>query len=230
MAFIGVGFSEHLSNARVMRAYVNGKDVVVWRSHSGKLSAWENRCPHRGMRLSYGFVRGESLACMYHGWHYGVDRKCKYIPAHPDLEPPETIQIQRYYSFEKNSVIWVSDGSEANTREIPTGLFPIRSLEFHCSADILKNNLDGFASNPLEGDQIVFHVTDEQEDVMRVDIAKRNLALSFIFQTLPNSRCFIHVLSEEECAPRDKKWISRGLEHLRRTAENDLAKKHYASN
>ncbi|MGB1508948.1 MAG: Rieske (2Fe-2S) protein, partial [Paracoccaceae bacterium] len=58
MNCIGVGFSDTLSNARVMRAFVNGKDVVVWRSTSGKLSAWENRCPHRGMRLSHGFVRG----------------------------------------------------------------------------------------------------------------------------------------------------------------------------
>ena len=35
MNCIGVGFSETLSNARVMRAFVNGKDVVVWRSTSG---------------------------------------------------------------------------------------------------------------------------------------------------------------------------------------------------
>ena len=220
MACIGVGFSEHLSNARVMRAFVNGKDVVVWRSSSGKLSAWGNRCPHRGMRLSYGFVRGEALACMYHGWHYGADGKCKYIPAHPDLEPPKTIQIQRYSSFEKNSVIWVSDGRKLDAPEVPAGIFPIRSMELHCSTDVLKNTLDGFTSTSLEGDQIIFHVMDEKEYVMRVDIPKSNVVLCFVFQTLPNSRCFIHVLSEGKFAPSDKKWISRGLEHLRRTAEN----------
>ena len=219
MACIGVGFSKHLSNARVMRAFVNGKDVVVWRSRSGKLSAWENRCPHRGMRLSYGFVRGEALACMYHGWHYGADGKCKYIPAHPDLEPPETIQIQRYSAFEKNCVIWVSDGGKSDTPEIPARIFPIRSMELHCSVDILKSTLDGFTSTSLGGDRIIFHVMDEKEDVMCVDIPKWNVVLWFVFQTLTNSKCFIHVLSEGKCAPSNKKWISRGLEHLRRTAE-----------
>ena len=220
MASTGVGFSKNLSNSRVMRAFVNGKDVVIWRSRSGKLSAWENRCPHRGMRLSYGFVRGEALACMYHGWHYGVDGKCKYIPAHPNLEPPKTIQIQRYSSCEKDGVIWVSEGIEANTPEIPAGLFPIRSMELHCSADVLKNTLCGLTSASLENDQPVFHVTDEQEDVMYIDIPKRKFALCFILQNFPHSRCFIHVLSERECAPRDKKWISRVLERLRRIAEN----------
>ena len=224
MACIGVGFSEHLSNARVMRAFVNGKDVVVWRSSSGKLSAWENRCPHRGMRLSYGFVRGEALACMYHGWHYGADGKCKYIPAHPDLEPPKTIQIQRYSSFEKNCVIWVSDGRKFDAPEVPAGIFPIRSMELHCSADVLKNTLDGFTSTSLEGDQIIFHVMDEKEYVMRVDIPKWNVVLCFVFQTLPNSRCFIHVLSEGKFAPSDKKRISRSLEHLRRIAEKRSSK------
>ena len=225
MACIGVGFSKNLSNARVMRVFVNGKDVVVWRSSSGKLSAWENRCPHRGMRLSYGFVRGEALACMYHGWHYGVDGKCKYIPAHPNLEPPETIQIQKYISCEKNGVIWVSDETEANTPEIPTGFFPIRSMELHCSANSLKNALGGFASESLVGDKTVFKVTYEQEDLMCVDIPKRKFSLCFIIQKFPNTRCFIHVLSERKCAPRDKKWISRGLEHLRRIAEKQSGEK-----
>ena len=92
-------------------------------------------------------------------------------------------------------------------------------MELHCSADTLKNTLNGFTSTSLEGDQIIFHVMDEKEDVMCVDIPKWNVVLCFVFQTLPNSRCFIHVLSEGKCAPGDKKWISRGLEHLRRTAE-----------
>ena len=44
---------------------------------------WEDRCPHRGMRLSMGFVRSDRIACLYHGWQYGTDGHCLYIPAHP---------------------------------------------------------------------------------------------------------------------------------------------------
>jgi Rieske [2Fe-2S] domain len=35
--------------------------VVVWRGQDGKVHAWEDWCPHRGMRLSFGFARGKSL-------------------------------------------------------------------------------------------------------------------------------------------------------------------------
>ena len=65
-----VGLSEDLAPTQVMRATVAQHDIAVWRSVSGVISAWHNRCPHRGMRLSHGFVRGESLACAYHGWHF----------------------------------------------------------------------------------------------------------------------------------------------------------------
>ena len=55
-----------------------------------------------------------------------VDAKCKYIPAHPDFEPPETIQIQRYSSFEKNGIIWFLDAQDAKAPMIADGLTPVR--------------------------------------------------------------------------------------------------------
>jgi len=63
-----IGLSRNLAQRQVMRAVLmqpggNDLDIAVWRSVSGVVNAWENRCPHRGMRLSHGFVRGESLAC-----------------------------------------------------------------------------------------------------------------------------------------------------------------------
>ena len=67
-------------------------ELAVWRSASGRIAAWRDRCPHRGMRLSHGFVRGESLNCIYHGWTYGADGACRRIPAHPEVVPPATIR------------------------------------------------------------------------------------------------------------------------------------------
>ena len=45
-----------------------GESIVLWRDGAGKVHALEDRCPHRGMRLSFGFVRGDALNCLYHGW------------------------------------------------------------------------------------------------------------------------------------------------------------------
>lgn len=115
-----------------MRAEIDGYDLAVWRDPGGGVHAWDNRCPHRGMRLSHGFVRGDNLACLYHGWHFGQDGVCAYIPAHPDLEPPATIRTKRFEVTERSGVIWVC---VAGTLAIPDthGLeLPVRSMVFDC--------------------------------------------------------------------------------------------------
>jgi phenylpropionate dioxygenase-like ring-hydroxylating dioxygenase large terminal subunit len=61
------------------------QELVVWRDRDGASHVWEDRCPHRGMRLSFGFVRGNHIACLYHGWAYDTAGQCRAIPAHPDL-------------------------------------------------------------------------------------------------------------------------------------------------
>ncbi len=108
-----VGLSKNLPPQRVMRAFSGGHDLAVWRTASGELSAWGNRCPHRGMRLSYGFVRGDSLACAYHGWHFNCEATCHYMPAHPKTTPPATIKPHVFSVAEKDGVIWVNTAGNA---------------------------------------------------------------------------------------------------------------------
>ena len=121
-----VGLSRDLPPNRVMRANVDGHDVVVWRASDGTIAAWDNRCPHRGMALSHGFVRGTSLACLYHGWHFSATGQCNHIPAHPDLEPPETIRTSAYSVIEESGIIWVSADAEAVAD--PFDFLPLRSF------------------------------------------------------------------------------------------------------
>ena len=39
--------------------------VVLWRDSGGVLHAWEDRCPHRGTRLSMGALRDDTLHLGY---------------------------------------------------------------------------------------------------------------------------------------------------------------------
>src|SRR5690242_10804584 len=41
--------------------------IVVWRDAAGEVHALEDRCPHRGARLSLGWNLGDRLSCWYHG-------------------------------------------------------------------------------------------------------------------------------------------------------------------
>ncbi len=113
----------------------NGAEIVIWRDSRGSLHAWEDRCPHRGMKLSFGFVRGDRLACLYHGWEFGDDATCRYIPAHPELAVPPTIRVARYKAAEALGMVWVAHPDAAEpSPEDSHAVFGLRSLQIDRSA------------------------------------------------------------------------------------------------
>ncbi len=141
-----VSLSRDLAEKQVMRAELSDVDMAVWRSASGVVSAWENRCPHRGMRLSHGFVRGESLACAYHGWHYNCEGACHYIPAHPELEPPKTIKANLYNVTEASGIIWVNAVGTVSPVTLPSNTQAVRSVSVHCSLEIAAQAFKDYCS------------------------------------------------------------------------------------
>ncbi len=114
-----------------------GRELVVWRDDAGQAHVWEDRCPHRGMRLSFGFVRGARLACLYHGWQFDAAGHCRHIPAHPQLTVPATITVERCTAAERLGVIWVFCGGDAAGTSPPggcPGTVPVRSLAMNAAA------------------------------------------------------------------------------------------------
>ncbi len=53
------------------------QQIVVWRDKQGAIHALEDRCPHRGARLSMGWNLGDRIACWYHGVEVGGDGEVK---------------------------------------------------------------------------------------------------------------------------------------------------------
>jgi nitrite reductase/ring-hydroxylating ferredoxin subunit len=106
---------------------LQGQEVVVWRDASGQAHAWEDRCPHRGMKLSFGFVRGDHIACLYHGWEYDRAGQCQKIPAHPDLEVPKTICMKTFGVHEAGGMVWVRLAGAAPP-PVARDATPVRSL------------------------------------------------------------------------------------------------------
>jgi len=206
MTWRPVGLTRDVPAGRVMRAWVDGQDAVVWRSTRGVLSAWDNRCPHRGMALSHGFVRGEDLACLYHGWHYGAEGGvCSLIPSHPDLTPPDTIKTRAFQSAESDGVIWVRlEGSpdlappdlappDLAPPAIAPGLDPLRSFEIRASEGDIAH---GAAAKPFEP-----------------------AILSLLFNPIAHDRTLVTVLIEAQATSDQRKLASRWCEDVRREVE-----------
>ena len=123
-----VALSSDLPPGTVIPAWTSVGPIALWRSQSGRATASSDRCPHRGMRLSHGFVRGEALSCIYHGWSYAVSGGCIRIPAHPDLVPPETIRVAVQQIEEAGGILWAAVGQPATQPPQLDELVPLRSL------------------------------------------------------------------------------------------------------
>ncbi len=94
------------------------RQLVVWRDAAGELHAWEDRCPHRGMKLSMGTLDAATLTCPYHGWKFGPDGRCNYIPALPGLrEENLRAQVAVFSAKEALGLVWVCVGTPAH--EVP---------------------------------------------------------------------------------------------------------------
>jgi nitrite reductase/ring-hydroxylating ferredoxin subunit len=133
--WIPVALSADIEAGTSAGTLVNGEERVVWRDDKGEIHVWEDRCPHRGMRMSFGFVRGDHIACLYHGWRYDTAGQCRYIPAHPDLDVPQTIKVPTFAATERAGIVWMAPEGAADLSTLPETGDAIRSLFLDLSAE-----------------------------------------------------------------------------------------------
>jgi phenylpropionate dioxygenase-like ring-hydroxylating dioxygenase large terminal subunit len=62
-----------MPSAQIWTVEVDGEELVVWRGESQVICANPRRCPHLDHDLAEGFVQGDELVCVSHGWSIGCD-------------------------------------------------------------------------------------------------------------------------------------------------------------
>jgi nitrite reductase/ring-hydroxylating ferredoxin subunit len=103
----------------VVPVLANAQPLALWRSASGKVQAWEDRCPHRGVALSLGRVQGDRLACAYHGWEYAAsDGRCMAIPANPQQPVPGKVCARTYPVRTCQDMVWVELAPDATRKTV----------------------------------------------------------------------------------------------------------------
>ncbi len=93
----------------VAHAELRGRELAVWRADDGYVNVWDNRCVHRGVRLSIGVNDGHELRCRYHAWRYANRTGgCTYIPAHPGDAPGPSLCVRTFPCHERYGMIWTT--------------------------------------------------------------------------------------------------------------------------
>ncbi len=122
---------DRLSERAIYHTELAGYELVVWRAEDGAINVWENRCPHRGVRLSMGHHRGDVLQCQYHGWQFGSgDGACRFVPAHPDAAPPP-VAVRTWPVEVRHGFVWTC---LAQTDEMPP-FMPVDELDNEADVD-----------------------------------------------------------------------------------------------
>ena len=62
-----------------------GEQFTLYRGQSGEAHAVGFRCAHRRTQLSPGWVEGENIRCIFHGWMYDPSGQCVDQPAEPEF-------------------------------------------------------------------------------------------------------------------------------------------------
>ncbi|HSN30677.1 MAG TPA: aromatic ring-hydroxylating dioxygenase subunit alpha [Kofleriaceae bacterium] len=98
-----------------------GEDIVLFRDGTGRVVCMQDRCPHKGTKLSLGKVTKEGrIACGYHGFEYDSDGECVAIPAlGHDARIPKGMCTKTYRVAEKYQLIWFWYGDERPSEELP---------------------------------------------------------------------------------------------------------------
>ena len=97
-----------------------GERIVVWRDREGAVHALEDRCPHRGARLSLGWNLGDRLACWYHGVEVDANGTVRDVPAVESCPLAGRTAVRRYPCREIRGAIfaWFGDALHEEPAEL----------------------------------------------------------------------------------------------------------------
>lgn len=127
--------SRDLKKGKTRKVLIYGHELALYRTESGRACALDRFCPHMGMSLSAGKVKGENLTCIFHEWKFNPFGECVDIPClKKKVEHGKS--VNSYPVEEKYGFVWVYSGKEA-----PGPVYEVPELK---GKDILFTDLSPF--------------------------------------------------------------------------------------
>ncbi len=214
-----IASSDDLPFRHVYHGQLLGRELAVWRADDGNVNVWENRCLHRGVRLSIGINEGQELKCQYHGWRYANQSAgCTYIPAHPADAPARRIENRKYPIREAFGLIWSAANDDQPFAPFPGAAghdwFALRPMPVNAAPEDVVAGLGRLAPD------------DQPADVLP-GLALALGAARFFVQPVDAGRAVIRGLLPEK--PADElatlRYYNETLTKLRDRLERAAAKK-----
>lgn len=126
MTFIGncwyvAAWSREVGEEALLARTIAKVPIVLWRDEKGRVAALEDRCCHRGAKLSMGRSEqgGARLRCMYHGLLFDRSGLCVEAPAQGRLPPQAHVRAFPVVETHQWIWIWMGDPELADPALVP---------------------------------------------------------------------------------------------------------------
>lgn len=176
-----------------------GEKLVAWRNSQGQLTVMSDLCPHRGVALSAGKLKGDCIQCPFHGFEYDPSGVCKLVPANGmKAEPPKALKVKTYPTREAHGLVYIWWGEP---REAYPALPWFESIGENMVYTTLKDHWPTHYARAIENQLDVVHLPF----IHRTTIGRGN-------RTLVNGP----IASEESRWPGDhliNLWVYNEVDH-----------------
>ncbi|HEY3914059.1 MAG TPA: Rieske 2Fe-2S domain-containing protein, partial [Verrucomicrobiae bacterium] len=96
--------------SRPISKRILGRQLVAFRTRSGKVCVMAAHCSHMSADLGCGTVIGESIQCPFHNWKYGPDGVCNHIPGANSI--PAFARQASYPVEERHGYVFFFNGAK----------------------------------------------------------------------------------------------------------------------
>lgn len=213
-----IASSAEVQKRHVFHAQLLGREYAVWRADDGNVNVWENRCLHRGVRLTIGINEGSELRCQYHGWRYANRTAgCTYIPAHPADAPARTICNNTYPVKEAMGMVW--SGEEAFAEPVHFKNFEkhtvLRPIPINGNFNIIREILSAKY-------RFLGHTTrDEVNGVLKV-ILKNGEEILFFVQPQDSNLSVLRGVVNQKYSDSERVRFLRAQDQILKSLRNEI--------
>jgi 5,5'-dehydrodivanillate O-demethylase oxygenase subunit len=104
-----IAVAERLAPGTAQSLRIMCEDLTLYRGESGKAYLVGGRCAHRCTVLHTGWIKGDQIRCMYHGWRYDGEGRCTEMPAEKNAKL-DLVRIASYPLHEYCGLIFAYMG------------------------------------------------------------------------------------------------------------------------